>query len=82
MEQESDSPCHSHTYPGQGRRCPGRCSPWELEFRDYGAIPRVRATVHCRETDQGDVREETVVGKACGGKPGSHGSKVILLSHM
>ena len=34
-----------------------------------------------RETDQGDVREEIVVGNACGGKQGSHGSKVILLSH-
>ena len=30
---------------------------------------------------QGDVREEIVVGKACGGKPGSHGSKAILPSH-
>ena len=43
--------------------------------------PRVRAAADCGETDQGDVREETVVGNACGGKPGSHGSKVILLSH-
>ena len=30
---------------------------------------------------KGDVREETVVGNACGGKPGSHGSKATLLSH-
>ena len=30
---------------------------------------------------RGDVREETVVGNACGGKPGSHGSKVILVNH-
>ena len=29
----------------------------------------------------GDVREETVVRNACGGKLGSHGSKAILLSH-
>ena len=43
--------------------------------------PRVRAAVDCGEMDQGDVREETVVGKACGGKPGSRGSKAILLSH-
>ena len=42
---------------------------------------RVRAAVDCRETDGGDVREEIVVGNASGGKPGSHGSKVILLSH-
>ena len=44
--------------------------------------PRVRAAVDCGEMDQGDVREEIVVGHACGGKPGSHGSKVILLSHV
>ena len=41
-----------------------------------------RAAVGCGEMDEGDVREETVVGNACGGKLGSHGSKVILLSHM
>ena len=35
----------------------------------------------CRETDQGDVREEIVVGCACGGKLGSLGSKAVLLSH-
>ena len=40
MEWESDSPCCSHTYPGQGHRSPGRCSSWELEFRDCGEIPR------------------------------------------
>ena len=43
--------------------------------------PRARAAVDCGETDQGDVREEIVVGNACGGKLGSHGSKAILLSH-
>ena len=42
----------------------------------------MRAAVDCRETDQDDVREETVVGKACGGKPGSQGSKAIRLSHL
>ena len=41
----------------------------------------VKAAVDCRETDQGDVREETVVGNACGGKPVSHGSQAIVLSH-
>ena len=41
----------------------------------------MRAAVDCGEMDQADVREETVVGNACGGKLGSHGSKVILLSH-
>ena len=43
--------------------------------------PRARAAVDWRETDPGDVKEEIVVGNACGGKPGSHGSKAILLSH-
>ena len=41
----------------------------------------MRAAVDCGEMDQADVREETVVGNACGGKPGSHGSKAMLLSH-
>ena len=44
--------------------------------------PRVRAAVDCGETDPVDVREEAAVGNACGGKPGSHGSKAILLSHV
>ena len=43
--------------------------------------PRARAAVDCGEMDQWDVKEEIVVGNACGGKPASHGSKVILLSH-
>ena len=38
MEWESDSSCHSHTYPAEGCRSPGRHSSWELEFRDCGAI--------------------------------------------
>ena len=42
---------------------------------------RARAAVDCRETDPGDVREEIVVGNVCGRKPGSHGSKEILLRH-
>ena len=40
--------------------------------------PRVRAAVDWGEMDRREVREETVVGNACGGKPGSHGSKEIL----
>ena len=43
--------------------------------------PRARAAVDCGETDRGDVREEAVVGDACGGKPGSHGNKAMVLSH-
>ena len=42
----------------------------------------MRAAVDCGEKDQKEVREETVVGNACGGKLGSHGSKAILLSHV
>ena len=41
----------------------------------------MRAAVDSEEMD-GDVREETVVGYACRGTTGSHGSKAILLSHM
>ena len=44
--------------------------------------PRERAAVDRRETDRGDVREEIVVGSACGRKSGSHRSKAILLSHV
>ena len=42
----------------------------------------MRAAVNCEEMDRGDVREETAVENACGGKSGSHGSKAILLSHV
>ena len=41
----------------------------------------MRAAVDCGEMDRGDVREGILVGNACGGKLGSHGSKAILLSH-
>ena len=41
----------------------------------------MRVAVDCRETDQRDVKKEIVVGNACGGKLGSHGSKEKLLSH-
>ena len=42
----------------------------------------MRSAVDCREMAPGDVREEIAEGIACGGKSGSHGGKVILLSHM
>ena len=42
----------------------------------------MRAAVDGGETDRGEVRRETVMGNACGGKPGSHLSKAILLSHV
>ena len=63
MEWESDSPCHSHTYPRQGCRSPGRRSSWELEFRDCGAIPVWGAASDCGEADQGDVRGDS--GEKC-----------------
>ena len=31
--------------------------------------------IDCGETDQGEVREEIMVGNAGGGKPGSRGSR-------
>ena len=37
----------------------------------------MRAAVDCRETDRGDVREDTVEGISCGRKPGSLESKVL-----
>jgi len=43
---------------------------------------RVRSADDCVETALGDRRQEIVVGNACGGKPGSHGGKIILLSHV
>ena len=43
--------------------------------------PRVRSAIDCREIVQGDMREEIVMGNACGGKPGSYGGKVILLRY-
>ena len=60
--------------------------PWKVQQLGARACgvwcdPRARAAVDCREMDQGDVRETTVVENACGGKPGGHGSKAILLSH-
>ena len=43
--------------------------------------PRARAAVDCGDMDEGDVSKAIVVGNACGGKPGSDGSKAILLNH-
>ena len=56
--------------------------PWKAQQPGAGVgdfvNPRARAAVDCGEMDPGEVREETVLGNACGGKPGSHLSKVIL----
>ena len=43
--------------------------------------PRAKAAVDCGERNQEDMREETVVGNACGGKLVNLVSKVILLSY-
>ena len=43
--------------------------------------PRASAAVDCWETALRNMKEEIVVGNTCGGKPGNHGGKVILLSH-
>ena len=43
--------------------------------------PRAGAAVDSGEMNLGDVKKEIVIGNACGGKPGSHGNKAILLSH-
>ena len=58
---------------------------WKVQRLGHGvqevwSNPRVRAAVQCGEMDLWDVKE-TVVGNACEGKSGSHGSKVILRSH-
>ena len=49
--------------------------PWKAQRLGAGVEglwnnPRARAAVDCGEMDQGDVRVETVVGNACGGKAG------------
>ena len=41
----------------------------------------MRAAVDCGETDRGDVREEIVVGNACGGKPGDTAKSCTGWSH-
>ena len=61
--------------------------PWKVQQLGAGVWglwtePRARTAVDCGEMDREEVREEIVVGNACGGKPGSHGSKTILLSHV
>ena len=55
-----------------GTRVSWKGQQLQLEFRD---------AVDCGEMDREDVRNEIVERNASGGKPGSHGSKVILLSH-
>ena len=68
--------------PQTGRQVPWRAQQLGAAVKLLWSNPRARAAVDCRETDQGDVMEETVVGNASGGKPGSDGNKAILLSHL
>ena len=61
--------------------------PWKAQWLGVGvwevwSNPRARAAVDCGEMYRGEVRKEVVVGNAYGGKPGSHGSKVILLGQL
>ena len=41
-----------------------------------------RAAVTWGEMERRGLKEDIVVGYACGGKPGSHESKAITPSHM
>ena len=60
--------------PRTGTQVPWKEQKLRAEVYALWSNPRVRAAVDCGEMDQGDVREVTVVGNACGGKPGSHGN--------
>ena len=60
--------------------------PWKAQWLgagdwEYGVIPGRGLLLTVMKTDSREVREETVIGNACGGKLGSHGSKAMLLSH-
>ena len=43
---------------------------------------RAKVAVDCGKKARGVVREEIIVGNAFGGKLGSYGGKVTLLSHI
>ena len=52
----------------------GTLAPWKGQQLGAGvwgvwSDPRARAAVDCGEKDREDVREEIVVGNACGGEP-------------
>ena len=44
--------------------------------------PKVRTATDCVEITQGELRKEIPAGNALGGKPGGHGGRAKLLSHM
>ena len=59
--------------------------PWNAQWLGAGLYglesnPRMKSTVDCGKMAQRDMREETVLGNAFGGKLSSHGGKVILLT--
>ena len=62
MEWESDSPCHSHTYPGQGSRSPARHSSWKLEHQ---IVEQFQGEGCCWLWQERPRRRE---GGNCGGK--------------
>ena len=48
---------------------------------EFGEPPRASSVVECEDMSHRDLREEISVGNVCGRKSGSHGGKLILLSH-
>ena len=81
-ENHTDNPCHSRTYTPESNVGPlegTMAGSWSVGIVEES---RVRSADDCVETARGDGRQEIVVGNACGGKPGSHGGKIILLSHV
>ena len=61
--------------PQTGTQVPWRVQRLGTEVQGLWSNPKARAAVDCREMDLGDVREETVVGNACGGKLDNHGRR-------
>ena len=67
--------------PWTGMRVPWKAQWLGAEVWGMWSDPRARVAVDREEMESGQVREEIVIGNACGGKPRSHGSKAALLSH-
>ena len=65
--------------PRTGMWVPYKAQQLGAGDRDGSAIPGGGLLLTAKT--QWEVREAITVRKACGGKPGSHGGKVILLSH-
>ena len=61
--------------PQTGTQVPWRVQRLGAEVQGLWSNPKARAAVDCREMDLGDVRAETVVGYACGGKLDNHGRR-------